>query len=101
VRANVYFTARGMKASFASDAAGSDVRQDPVHQAGDSEAINEGQDRRLLNVYWLPRNWTPLTREVHTYLYADGKGNELRLSADYTEDEGAYVLSRTRDLARP
>lgn len=101
VRANVYFTARGMKASFTSDASGSDVRQDPVYQAGDTEAIKEGQDHRLLNVYWLPGDQIPLTREVHTYLYADGEGNELRLSADYSEEEVAYVLSRIRDLARP
>jgi hypothetical protein len=101
VRANTYFTARGMKVSFTSDASTTDVREDPVYQAGDTEASKEGQDHRLLNVYWLPGDHIPLTREVHTYLYADGEGNELRLSADYSEEEVAYVLSRIRDLARP
>jgi len=101
VRANTYFTARGAKVSCTSDASTSDVREDPVYKAGDTEAKKEGQDHRLLNVYWLPGDQIPLTREVHTYLYADGEGNELRLSADYSEEEVAYVLSRIRDLARP
>lgn len=100
VRANVYLTARGMKASFTSDASDSDLREDPVYAAGDTEAIKEGQDHRLLNVYWLVRDGAPLTKEVHTYLYADGEGNELRFSADHTEEEVAYVLSRIRDFAR-
>jgi len=100
VRANVYQTARGMTASFTSDAADSDVREDPVYRAGDTEANKEGQDHRLLNVNWLPRPGTPLTRKVHTYLYGDGVGNEVRFSADCTEEEVTHVLHRIREFAR-
>jgi len=100
VRGNTYFTVQGTKASFTSDAADSDVRSDRVYQAGDVAAQRDGQDHRLLNVYWLPREGTPLTREVHTYLYADGLGNEVRFSADCTEEEVSYVLSRIREFAR-
>jgi len=102
VRGTVYLTAQGVKASFTSPATGLDVRDDPVYQAGYNVARREGQDHRLLNVKWLPKDGTPLREsEIHIYLYADGLGNEVRFPADCNEEEDRYVLSRIRHFARP
>jgi hypothetical protein len=100
VREDTYLTADGAKAKWTSSATDKDVRDDTAYRASD-RASRAGLDHRLLNVKWLPAEGVPLEREIHTYLYADGLGNEVRFPAACSEDEEAYVLSRIRHFAQP
>lgn len=99
VRAHHYHTREGTQAAFKSSASEVDLRKDEVYQAGE-EAVGDHGDPRYLNVYWLPAPGTPLGSELHTYIYADHRGNKVRFSTNCTSGEVDYVLGRIREFAQ-
>jgi hypothetical protein len=95
-RHGILDVADGVTAHMISPSESTGFKDSKFYQGG-FEAADGRVSYRYLNVYWLPRNDSPLTREVRTVIYINR--NEVTFPAECREEEVTYVLSRILHFA--